>query len=259
MQQRTLLATFAMLFLVSASGNRLKAEDCQPQPSPVVVELFTSQGCSSCPPADKLLIGLAEIGEKHQLPVYCLSFHVDYWNSLGWRDPYSSEQFTKRQRQYAAAFQSNRVYTPQMIVGGEIEFVGSRGRDAQQAIQSALAAPATSTVTLETSVSADRRTVSVSYAVHDSAPAEKLNIALVQNSASNEVPRGENSGRSLAHVHVVRVFRTIDLQKPTGVLDLDLPEGLSAEASSVVAYVQDQRSLRITGAASSLVVADSVR
>ena len=90
-----------------------------------VVELFTSEGCSSCPPADNLLGEIVKDAQKGQQRVYCLSFHVDYWNSLGWRDPYSDPAFSRRQREYARAFESVQVYTPQMVVNGSTGFVGS--------------------------------------------------------------------------------------------------------------------------------------
>ena len=94
-----------------------------------VIELFTSQGCSSCPSADRNLARIVESAERDGRPVYALSFHVDYWNSLGWRDPFSAEEFTQRQREYARKFQARSVYTPQMVVNGQVHFVGSRAAD----------------------------------------------------------------------------------------------------------------------------------
>ena len=114
-----------------------------------VVELFTSQGCSSCPPADALLRKIHEYAEENKLPVYVLSFHVDYWNRLGWTDPYSDPTYTQRQRAYARHFGTDRVYTPQMIVGGEREFVGSNGKQAGVALQESLQASARVKVSVE--------------------------------------------------------------------------------------------------------------
>src|SRR5579872_5297720 len=101
------------------------------QNNPVVIELFTSQGCSSCPAADKNLAELIEEAEKKGLPVYGLSFHVDYWNYIGWKDPYSRSEYTARQREYSSFLNSETVYTPQMIVNGEVEFVGSDKKAAE--------------------------------------------------------------------------------------------------------------------------------
>lgn len=227
----------------------VRAEEPQQQhPSPVVVELFTSQGCSSCPPADKLLAGLNEIANKHRLPVYCLSFHVDYWNSLGWKDPYSSKQFSQRQRRYANALKSNRVYTPQMIVNGEAEFVGSRGNDARQAIETSLARPSTRSLRIKASLSSDKSNAIVEYEVDEKQTGMLLNVALVQQNATNKIPRGENAGRELAHVQVVRVFKAMPLEATSGSITIEVPTDLEAEAMSVVVYLQELQSLRIVTA-----------
>src|SRR5258708_28691391 len=93
--------------------------------NPVVIELFTSQGCSSCPAADKNLAEIIEKAEVNGQQVIGLSFHVDYWNYIGWKDPYSKAEFTERQRKYSAHMNSESVYTPQMIVNSEKEFIGS--------------------------------------------------------------------------------------------------------------------------------------
>src|SRR5438445_2521237 len=93
--------------------------------NPVVIELFTSQGCSSCPVADKNLAEIIEKAETNGQQVYGLSFHVDYWNDIGWKDPYSKAEFTERQKKYASIRSFENIYTPQMIVNGETEFVGS--------------------------------------------------------------------------------------------------------------------------------------
>ena len=120
-----------------------------------VVELFTSQGCSSCPPADAVLSRVDELAREKKLSVYVLSFHVDYWNRLGWTDPYSDDEFTRRQNQYAGLFRSNRVYTPQMIVNGQTEFVGSDAKRATQAIRRALTRDADHRVRMEVEVEAE--------------------------------------------------------------------------------------------------------
>lgn len=234
------------IVLLTAMSAQTFAADEQPAGA-VVVELFTSQGCSSCPPADQLLAGLSEIADKHQLPVYCLSFHVDYWNSLGWHDPYSSKQFTGRQHRYAAAFESRRVYTPQMIVNGETEFVGSRAKDARAAIETELSTPSKQSVTLTAAVRDDRR-VKIDYVVVGHDTNTVLNVAIVQRQVVNRVPRGENTGRELAHVGVVRSFETVQIEKPTGTLNIKLPSNLDASEFGVVAYVQDPRTMRIGGA-----------
>lgn len=196
-----------------------------------VVELFTSEGCSSCPPADRLLLDFAEREDGRLFP---LAFHVDYWNRLGWTDPFSAEAYSERQRAYARAVGSGRVYTPQMIVNGRTEFVGSRRTQAEQALQRALERPASAAIDLTGSL--EGRTVEVAYAVMGAPEGTVLNLALVQQRAEQDVPRGENAGRTLRHANVVRAFATVP--GGTGTQRLDLPRGLRAENVVVIGYAQ---------------------
>ena len=207
-----------------------------------VIELFTSEGCSSCPPADRLLLDLAARDDARLFP---LAFHVDYWNRLGWTDPFSDAAYSERQRAYARAVGSGRVYTPQMIVNGEDEFVGSRRVTAERAIQRALDVPALATVDLQATV--DGSSVRIDYAVMDAPSAAVLHLALVQTQAEQTVPRGENAGRTLRHANVVRVFETVPAESGSQVLAL--PDDLDAENAAVVAYVQTSGMKQIVGAA----------
>lgn len=215
-----------------------------------VVELFTSQGCSSCPPADSVLRQLESVAAKRDLAVHALSFHVDYWNRLGWKDPYSSEAFSNRQRAYASASGSRRIYTPQMIVNGDTEFVGSNRKQAQVAVTSALAQSADATIELAPSGDDSSRTLSVDYSVDGPIDGRVLNVALVQTPPANKVPRGENAGRVLGHVNVVRSFITVALGEAAGTAKLELPENLDTTETSLIAYVQNPRTLAISGAVS---------
>src|SRR5687768_16482369 len=164
--------------------------------APLVIELFTSQGCSSCPPADKLLDKLARDGAAVGRPLAPLSFHVDYWDDLGWPDPYASPAWTERQREYAEALRDRSVYTPQLVVAGKTGLVGSNTVSAMRAIagapkQKPLAARATwtkTTITVEATAPADADVV----------------VAIWQDGTRTKVPRGENAGRTLVADRVVR-------------------------------------------------------
>jgi hypothetical protein len=172
--------------LPAAAGERL----------PVVVELFTSQGCNSCPPADALLAELAR--RPDVLP---LSFHVDYWDYLGWKDPYASRAHTERQRAYSRALATRFTYTPQMVVQGAMQEVGSKRTEVEALIAKAAAKRAEGPEI----VLADGR---VRIGAAAGAPASVW-VAYFRRAAANDVPRGENAGRRLETVNAVRELRLL--------------------------------------------------
>ena len=236
------------IFILTATffATVLSAEDAAPARF-AVVELFTSEGCSSCPPAEQVLNRIAEDALEDDRPIYTLAFHVDYWNRLGWTDPYSDAAYSQRQRQYAQAFRSRQIYTPQMIVNGEVEFVGSYERKAHRAIDHALELFAESAVTLSTET--DEGKIIVKYEVSDAPDGAVLQIALTESDLVSRVERGENAGRTLHHAGVVRVFSTVDLaDADDGQVKLSPPDDLDPQNATVVAYVQDPATMRIFGA-----------
>jgi hypothetical protein len=197
----------------------------------VVVELFTSEGCSSCPPADAVLADLAT-----DRRVLALSFHVDYWDELGWPDPFSSPDNTARQRAYASAFRARGLYTPQLVVGGIDGFVGTDRGQAQADIESALAKPPQVTLSLQAHASDDGWIAVETRSI--GAPAGAVvNVALVQRAATSQVRAGENSGRTLRHVDVVRAFATSPAGAP-GPVRVKLPAGLRRQDAAIIAFVQ---------------------
>jgi hypothetical protein len=223
---------------VEPTAQRLPAPAAEPI---AVIELFTSEGCSSCPPADRLLRDLAARNDARLFP---LAFHVDYWNRLGWRDPFSDAAYSQRQRAYARAVGTGRVYTPQMIVNGQREFVGSRRGEAERAIQQTLDVPVAATVDLRTIL--EGRAVSVDYAVANAPDDAVLHLALVQCEAEQDVARGENAGRTLRHANVVRAFETVPAKAGRQVLAL--PDGMTAMNAAVVGYAQDPATMKIVAA-----------
>ncbi len=216
-------------------------------PGVTVVELFTSQGCSSCPPADAVLRDIAQQSEEQNLTVYVLSFHVDYWNRLGWKDPYSHSDFTERQRTYTQTWQNSQMYTPQMTVNGNPGFVGSRKQQAWQEIKGALKQPAQSSINLQVAISGEQATMA--YQVTGDYQGKHLQIALVEKNIQTSVRRGENGGKTLHHTHVVRNFSSRSLNSSAqGKVTLQLPEDLKTANASIIAYVQDETNLKINGA-----------
>lgn len=167
----------------------------------VVVELFTSQGCSSCPPADRLLGELAQRDD-----VIALSFHVDYWNYLGWKDPFSSAAATERQRSYAAAFGRRSVYTPQMVIGGSRQEIGSHRDAVLRAIEQARIEPRISVEVEQPDTQTAIVTIGGDATV--AAPATVWLFAFDRRHTT-EIRRGENEGVTLINAHVVRAARRV--------------------------------------------------
>ena len=241
------------LTLIGCANNTASAQQQPPTTQPTgvaVVELFTSEGCSSCPPAEAVLGDIADARDGR--PVYALAFHVDYWNSLGWPDRFSFASFSQRQWAYSRALGLNEVYTPQMIVNGRKQFVGSDRAAATNAIAAALAEPAPSPVRLSITNSDGPSTVHC--AVSNASDGTVVHVAVVEQGLSSNVRRGENAGRVLRDPAVVRWFDTVSLRRDaagSGTAFVTLPPlpKVRHDHASVIVYVQRTSDQAITGAA----------
>lgn len=211
----------------------------------VLVELFTSEGCSSCPPADRLLSEMVN-DDDDSVEVIALSFHVDYWDYIGWKDPYARETFTQRQRTYARKFYANQVYTPQMVVNGKYEFVGSDRSKWESHLDKLRTNKMDYNITLESSV-ISKGTLSVWVS---STTSEKviLNVAIVERSLSQEVTRGENRGKKLEHDNVVRSFESRQFDGKANLFELNLPDDLVGKNASLIVYAQHVNTWEVVGA-----------
>lgn len=181
--------------------------------APVLVELFTSEGCSSCPPADALLARLVKTQPIEGAEIIPLALHVDYWNYLGWRDPFSSADFSARQSEYAAAYRKDGVYTPQMIVDGVTEFPGGNNGAANDAIAKAARNPKAD-VKITRAAGGEETSVRLNLRLENiprvkEGDAAYVLLAVTESDLTTDVQRGENSGRKLSHVGVVRQLKTI--------------------------------------------------
>lgn len=220
----------------------------EPATRPVVlVELFTSEGCSSCPPADALLAKLAKPDAIDGVEIVPLALHVDYWNDLGWKDPYSSSDFTQRQRDYANTLHTNQVYTPQMIVDGSAEFVGSDAKTARDEILAA-AKHAKGSIDLHATQSDQvlHCTVAVKDLPIDRATESDVKLAITEDDLESDVARGENAGRKLTHVAVVRSLQSIGAISKnentfTGTVDVKLDPKWRHDKLKVIVFVQQSR------------------
>jgi len=234
---------------------------------PVIVELFTSEGCSSCPPADRLLAKLLEKQPIENVEIIGLEQHVDYWDRLGWRDPFSSSQFTKRQSKYGGVFRLRSIYTPQMVVDGTHQFVGSERGDALDAITASAHQPkAKVDVALSLSASEGQgRRLAVKVQVQDvpeTAKSQRLEVvlAVIEDGLESKISRGENRGKVLSHRGVTRHFATIGTFEPnqspdfSGESEIRLDPSWELSNLKAVVFVQTSRSREILGAATARMV-----
>ncbi|CAN5428780.1 hypothetical protein BH11BAC1_BH11BAC1_12930 [soil metagenome] len=211
-----------------------------------VIELFTSQGCSSCPAADKLLSQTINDSKKDGRKIIALSFHVDYWNHLGWSDPFSDKIYSQRQRAYASTLNLRSVYTPQMIVNGMYEFVGSSAGDLGSSLDKALRTEPTTSFKM-ISATTEGNLLRVKYELEGNYSGCNINLALVSKKEITSVRHGENDGRKLTNENVVRSFMTREAQS-SGELMLENSTSSTNEKLAVIAYIQ-QSDLKIVGAA----------
>lgn len=233
--------------------------DLTPAGGFAVVELFTSQGCESCPPAEEVLTEIEREARTRAEPVFALGFHVDYWDYLGWPDRFGDAAYSARQQAYARAFGSGQLYTPQMIVNGTVEFVGSDRRRAAAAITSALTAVATAPLALSVGYAAgagDGHRVLVEYQAERRPERAVLNVAIVERGLVSDIARGENAGRTLRQDNVVRAFTSIGLDAERGRVELEVPPDLDPRQASVIGYVQNDGDKAIVGAAAADVSAE---
>jgi len=238
---------YFLLFFIFLTGfaSAVLAQQAQDKPF-VIVELFSSEGCSSCPPADLLISQLTAWARKNNEPVYPLIFHVDYWNYLGWRDVFSRAEFTQRQYAYSRIFPNQGVYTPQMIVNGSDAFVGSDQEHLQSDIDRELIKPAK--IVLNISFTKQDKQIALNYKVEGFSKGDVINIALVERGLSTSVTEGENAGRVLHHDNIVREFQTIPLIQEDSQAEISLEKVSNMAQASVIVYVQDPRTMLIESA-----------
>jgi hypothetical protein len=241
--------------MTSLLTNGSKADAVGTMRTPVLIELFTSEGCSSCPPADTLLQKL------DQQPIagaelIVLSEHVDYWNHIGWKDPYSARFYSERQSAYGRRFGLDSVYTPEMVVDGMTEFVGSNASLANQAFEKALHRPKLPVRLSSISVTSHLLTghletgsLDKSYGTGDA----DVYLVLALNRAESRVSAGENAGHNLQHVSVVRRISKIGAVKQGQALSQEIQvkvgPGEDSDNLRLIAFVQESRQGRVLGAA----------
>jgi len=259
----TLLLAFSALAVVSlpyvhgaSTSALLPNRDDSPR-TPVLVELFTSEGCSSCPPADALLEKLDRSQPVIGAELIVLSEHVDYWNDIGWKDPYSSHEYSERQSAYAVHFGRGGVYTPQMVIDGHLESVGSDERGAIQAVENetkfAKVPLSLSAIRFESNnklrIHVESDPLGPSVAAHSAS----LFLAIADDSDESQVSRGENAGRTLKHVAVLRSLVAVGKVNKAGGISRDVTVNFSnanRRPLRILAIIQEPSVGRVLGVAS---------
>jgi hypothetical protein len=249
-QTLTKLAVAAMVMAAAAPAGPRAAP---PAPVPVVVELFTAEGCSSCPPADTLLEQLVASQPVAGAEIVALGEHVDYWDRLGWKDRFSSAAATARQQGYQRRFRTDSIYTPQMVVDGRTEFVGSDMSAARRAIEHAVAvAHGAVRIASAAGNSALQVTVTAGELPASGDDTADIVVALTEDRLQTDVKRGENHGRVLKHAAVVRYLASIGQAggaDATAHAEFRLAADWRRDALKVIAFVQQRRGRAILASA----------
>jgi hypothetical protein len=261
------ISAFLLFFLTSAcaaqqsaagfrepSGESVRKTEALRQP--VLLELFTSEGCASCPPAEKNLAYLQNEQPFDRAEVVALAFHVDYWDGLGWKDPFASPLFTQRQRVYDRKFRTGSIYTPQMVVDGDIEFVGSKLDKAEKAIAN--------------SVSNDKARVVLAFQDGklsiriEGVPDIEMStvyLAVAEDGVGSDVRRGENAGKRLSHVAVTRSLTGVGRIEPgnrefKADVPLSMEEGWNPTNLKAVVFIQENNTRKVYGVGSVRLASD---
>lgn len=237
---------FVLVFCSGSASVDNKKQTFLPSKNNItVLELFTSQGCSSCPPADRLLAAYANRDD-----IAALSFHVDYWNKLGWKDPFSNHAFSERQENYASSFEGAGVYTPQLIINGEKEMVGSDENKIEQTIKQLQKQQSSSQIIID-NIQTENNKISINYSVKGNLKNSLINIALVQKIVTTSIKAGENNGLTLTNYNVVRDFKTINSPSEKNSATIDILPGINKNEFSIILFLQEVPSNRITVAVKS--------
>jgi hypothetical protein len=244
-------ALFGIFTSLAASA---AAQTPQTNRTPVLVELFTSEGCSTCPPADTLLAKLEQVQPVDGAQIIVLGEHVDYWDGQGWHDRFSSHQYTERQNEYCGRLHVDNSYTPQMIVDGTDQFVGHDAIHAVSAIQHAAQIPKIKLILSQPVVDAHKVSASVSSPAPMTTKKADLYAALVDPKDTTEVRGGENGGHQLHHVGVVRSLQRVGKLKDLGAgpvsFSLNAPADAKPGEMRVVVFAQESGQGAVLGAAS---------
>ncbi|WP_127126995.1 DUF1223 domain-containing protein [Pseudoflavitalea rhizosphaerae] len=243
-KQNSIAKTVALSFVLGIASctqaQNSTPSDTAPGKAFVVIELFTSEGCSSCPPADKLIEQLQE--ENPNAALYILAYHVDYWDHQGWKDRFSSRAYSNRQQQYVNWLNLSSLYTPQIVVNGQSENVGSDEGATVNAINNALSRLPQGNLSL--TISKQNDVLEIGYQFDGDPKGNSILLALVQKKAESNVTAGENTGRHLPHVQIVRAIQEEDARSQHN-LQIKTPAGYKPGEYELIAFVQNKKTGKI--------------
>jgi hypothetical protein len=220
--------------------------------SSVVLELFTSQGCSSCPSADQLL---QKVKKENQEEVFALSYHVDYWNYIGWKDPFSKAEYAKKQRIYNTKFRNRTNYTPQIVVNGETHFVGSNAAEMYSKINLYGKKKSANEIDLS-NVGVHENQVSFRYKIEGSLEDKILRTVLVIDERVTKVKRGENKNRTLENSNIVIAEQSFLLEETQDAMKISIPEIVETDDKLNLIVLVETKDYDITAAAKQSLVRD---
>lgn len=211
---------------------------------PVVLELFTSQGCSSCPPADKLI---DKIQSENEGAIIALSYHVDYWNYIGWKDPFSKKTFSDKQRNYASKFYTTSIYTPQVVVNGKEHFVGSNASVMSEKIKQYAKPKLNSNSIAISNLKRNDKGISINYTIEGQVDNKFLRLILVIRERETVVNRGENKNRTLKNSNIVVEEINVKLSSNTGTANIIIPDIITVSDDLAIVALLQSKNLEITG------------
>ncbi len=235
-----IILLFSLLFFefVTIQSNDFKKK--YPENKFTLIELFTSEGCSSCPPAETIFNDLVQ---KNNPNLIAIAFHVDYWDRLGWKDSFSNKEWTNRQVEYRDYFKNESIYTPQLIVNGTQEFVGSNKIKVSNSLLNKIKIENDINLTTNTK----RSELIIDYSISGKLDHKNLVLILIQKQAEVFVKRGENSGKKLLHTNIARDLIEIDLKNNSGQTQLEIPSELSEKDFFIIGFIQNKTSKIISG------------
>mgnify|MGYP001791440178 CR=1 FL=1 len=229
---------FIFIFLISFFS--LNAQE-----KPVVVlELFTSQGCSSCPPADRLLEEIKNNNDSDR--VIPVAYHVDYWDYIGWKDPFASKDYTNKQRDYAEKFLSSSIYTPQLVINGDEHFVGSDKVRIERRIKQILHRGSNSNTIEITDLKIKDKKVDFSYKVDGKTKKRNICFLLTIDKRVTPVKRGENTNRTLTNTNIVILEKIVSLIEKEGKMTLSIPDIIEPKDEIKLIAITKDKDLLVT-------------